>query len=508
TPTIALSESGGAFHLSLYPLATNSGNGSMSIDLVPQVKVNGLDPAKLIEQWLVPLVGNTLLKTQAIKDTFPITLWTGGPDVQTVLKDSGIAVDAGGGALALNPTFPNVTQLVSGVIGALATGVSIKISDKLHVGLTNTGGKVGVNLQGAIDFTVGDYDLSMLFGAPTTWGSMFDAGVTLSLFDMSSGFTFTPDLTVAGLGLGITGSNDGPLVNSNGFRIGGVRLYSFFHAGFGSGSSSTFTFDSPGVGAEIDKLGLPLQQATGGNVGGNNPVAAGLLGGGGDGGNGGGDTQPVNPGIDVGAWYWDGPTGDSTFHILISGDNKPIWIGVHAQLGPIYLDQIGIIFDANTSVALVLDATVKVGPLTGQVDELGVSIPYKFLTHPEHWTLDLKGLALSFQTPGVTIAGALLKNDSGPAVEYDGMLLIQITEFGLVAVGAYSKPHDASGDYTSVFVFAGIFIIIGIPPVIEVEAIGLGVGYNRELIVPDDMNKIPDFILVAALDDGGALTND
>src|SRR6185437_4139999 len=30
TPTIALSESGGAFHLSLYPLATNSGNGSMS----------------------------------------------------------------------------------------------------------------------------------------------------------------------------------------------------------------------------------------------------------------------------------------------------------------------------------------------------------------------------------------------------------------------------------------------------------------------------------------------
>ena len=42
----------------------------------------------------------------------------------------------------------------------------------------------------------------------------------------------------------------------------------------------------------------------------------------------------------------------------------------------------------------------------------------------------------------------------------------------------------------------------------KIEAIGLGVGYNRELIVPDDMNKIPSFILVAALDDGGALAND
>ena len=128
--------------------------------------------------------------------------------------------------------------------------------------------------------------------------------------------------------------------------------------------------------------------------------------------------------------------------------------------------------------------------------------------HPGDWSLDLKGLALSFQTPGVTIAGALLKNDSGRPIEYDGMLLIQVTEFGLVAVGAYSKPKDAQGDYTSVFIFAGVFIIIGIPPIIEIEAIGLGVGYNRELIVPDDMNKIPSFILVAALDDGGALAND
>ena len=94
----------------------------------------------------------------------------------------------------------------------------------------------------------------------------------------------------------------------------------------------------------------------------------------------------MNPAVDVAAWYWEQsndpqhrrrrrPTDNSTSSS--PANNKPIWIGVHAQLGPIYLDQIGIIFNGNTSASLVLDATVKVGPLTGQVDELGVTIPFK-----------------------------------------------------------------------------------------------------------------------------------
>ncbi|HLY64072.1 MAG TPA: DUF6603 domain-containing protein, partial [Chloroflexota bacterium] len=506
-PTLSLTENGTSFQLEFYPLATGSGNtfntGLVAIDLIPPaVHLASGGPVALIEQFLVPMVGNTLLA--AVKDKFSTTLWTGGPTVQAVLTGSEIAVSSGGG-LAINPSFPSITALVTGLLSTLASGVKLPLTSTLNLYLANDAGRLGVRLQGSQDFTIGDYDLSMLFGAPTAWGAMFDAGVTVYAFQSGGGnFTFSPGITAAGLGLGLTGANDAPLVNTNGFRIGGVRLYSFFHGEFSSG----FNFDSPGVGAEIDQLGLPLSQATGGNVGGNNPVAAGLLGGGGTGGNGTGDTQPPNAAIDVAAWYWSAPSGDSTFHILFSGNDQPIWIGIHQTLGPIYLDQIGIVLNGNTSASLVLDATVKVGPLTGQVDELGVTIPFKSLMHPGDWTLDLKGIALSFQTPGVTIAGALLKNDSGAAVEYDGMLLIQITEFGLVAVGAYSKPKDAQGDYTSVFIFAGLFIILGIPPVIEVEALGLGVGYNRELIVPDDLNQIPSFILVAALDDGGALAND
>jgi len=506
-PTLSLTENGTSFQLEFYPLASGSGStfstGPITIDFIPpalHMATGG--PVALIEQFLIPLVGNTVLV--AVKDTFATALWTGGPTVQAVLTGSQIAVP-GGGSLVINPSFPSITAMITGLLSTLATGVKLPLTSTLNLYLANDAGRLGVRIQGSQDFTIGDYDLSMLFGAPTAWGATFDAGVTVYAFQSGGGnFTFSPGITAAGLGLGLTGANDAPLVNSNGFRIGGVKLYSFFHGEFASG----FNFDSPGAGAEIDQLGVPLSQATGGNVGGNNPVAASLLGGGGTGGNGTGDTQPPNAAIDVAAWYWSAPSGDSTFHILFSGNDQPVWIGIHQTLGPIYLDQIGIALNGNTSASLLLDATVKVGPLTGQVDELGVTIPFKSLMHPGDWTLDLKGLALSFQTPGVTIAGALLKNDSGPAIEYDGMLLIQITEFGLVAVGAYSKPTDAQGDYTSVFIFAGLFIIIGIPPVIEIDAIGLGVGYNRELIVPDDINQIPSFILVAALDDGGALAND
>jgi hypothetical protein len=502
-PTLSLTESGGTFQLEFYPLAGSGGNGPVTIDFIPPaIHMAAGGPVQLVEQWLLPLVADTLFA--AVKDKFTTPLWTGGPQLKAVLTGSKIAVPSGS-SLILNPVFPDITGLVTGLLSTLATGVTLPLSSTLKLVLANDAGRLGVRLQGNEDFPVGDYLLSMRFGAPTAWGSTFDAGVTVYLFQLSSStFTFNPGIVAAGLGLGLTGQNDAPLVNTSGFRLGGVRLYSFFRGEFASG----FHFDSPGAGIEIDALGLPLSQATGGNVGGNNPVASSLIGGGGTGGNGGGDSQPVNPAIDVSAWYWSAPAGDSTFHILFAGNDSPIWIGIHAQLGPIYLDQIGIILNGNTSASLVLDATVKVGPLTGQVDELGVTIPFKSLMHPGDWTLDLKGLALSFQTPGITIAGALLKNDSGGTIEYDGMLLIEITEFGLVAVGAYSKPKDAQGDYTSVFIFAGLFIIIGIPPVIEVEAIGVGVGYNRELIIPDDINAIPSFILVAALDDGGALAND
>ena len=63
-----------------------------------------------------------------------------------------------------------------------------------------------------------------------------------------------------------------------------------------------------------------------------------LLSQGGGGGDGDGQT---NPACDLAVWA--GAPDDGKFHVLIGGKrDQPLWIGVHASFGPIYIDQIGV----------------------------------------------------------------------------------------------------------------------------------------------------------------------
>jgi large repetitive protein len=504
-PKVSFGYSANKFTLDLLPLATSAGNGPATIHIVPTPGIDwgSASPLAFVETWLLPLAGDILLDVAQAKLATP--LWTGAPlNLQQVLVGAGLINNADPTKL-ISP-LPDMGSVVSGLLSTLATNVSVTIvaDPKLTLSLVNDnrGGvqRLGIALQGSITFDVGDYELDVLFGAPTL-GAALAEGAVLYLFNAGS-FQFNPGLFAVGLGLGVTGQNDSPLINTSDFRLGGVRGYVFFDCEFANG----LDFSKFGAGLELDALGLPLGQATGGGVGGN-PVAASLLKN--DSGNG-GDSNAMNPGVDVAVWA--GAPDDGNFHIKF-GDvqDQPLWIGVHASFGPIYIDQIGVELtdDGNKhKVGLLLDGSVKVNGLTAQVDELTLLIPLQSLNSPGDWSLDLKGLAVAFSSPGVTLAGGLLKNDTGTSIEYDGMLLIQITEFGFVAVGAYSTPTENGNTYTSLFVFVAVFLTIGIPPLIEISGFGLGVGYNRELIVPDDLNQIPNFILVAALDDNGALAND
>ena len=84
----------------------------------------------------------------------------------------------------------------------------------------------------------------MLFGAPTEWnndikGHGFNEGIVVYIFNVAgTSFTFNPGLDVVGLGFSITGQDDGPLVNSSDFRLGGVEGYLFFDCEFNSSFSS------------------------------------------------------------------------------------------------------------------------------------------------------------------------------------------------------------------------------------------------------------------------------
>lgn len=514
-PKLSVGFSGGGnhFNVNLLPLATTTADGPLRIELAPTpgLHAGASAPGQFVEHWLLPLTAD--LTFEAFRSRLANPVWTGGPALRDVLAHAHLIVKgATPAADHLNSPLPDVQTMLVGLLTGLAGGgVAVNVSSTLTLHLVESGGRFGVRLSGHEDFNAGEFRLSMRFGAPHAWtpssgtGASLgaDFGVALFLFETGAGdtFVFNPGLFVAGLGLGLSNASDGPLIDTSGFRMGAVRLYIFFDVELRGG----LTVQSLGAGLELDGLGLPLGLATGGNVGGNNPVAANLLR---SDSNSGGDAHPVNPGVDVSAWYWSAPAGDDRFHILFGGQSGTLWIGVHRGFGPIYIDQVGLEV-SDAAVGLLIDGSVKVDGLTAQVDDLTVRIPYRSILDPSQWSLDLRGLAIGFKSPGVTVAGGLMKSD-GPPVEYDGMLLIQITQFGFVAVGAYSTPTDAlTGEqYTSLFVFAGVFIVIGIPPIIQIEGLGLGVGYNRQLLVPEDLNQVPNFVLISALDDGGAIAND
>jgi hypothetical protein len=496
---VGVTSTGGSvgFTAQFFPLAGSSGNGPLEIDIAPQVKVTagGQTPLQLLENWLLPLAANVAIKAANAQLNNP--LWTGATaTLNSLLTSAGILKNN-----AMNTPLPDVVSMVTGALAGLAGSVSVPLSSTLNLGIVNDNGKIGLSLRGSEAFDIGSYSLTALFGAPSDWDKFSpgaDKGLDLYLFlDSGGSFTFTPELHCAGVGLGLAGADDAPLVNLSQFRMGGFNGFFFFDAAFSGG----LNFTSLGGGLELAQVGIPLGLATGA---GGNPVATSLLQSGGAP----GDSQPVNPGVDVSAWYWSGPAGDAKFHIQIGGQTGVFLIGVHSGFGPIYIDQIGLNVE-STQVDLLIDGGVNIDGLAADVDDLSVSIPHNSITTPGNWKLDLGGLALGFQAPGITIAGGLYKNP-GPPVEYDGLLLIQITQFGFIAVGAYSTPTDqATGDtYTSLFIFAGVFIVIGLPPIINITGLGLGVGYNRELLPPTDINKLPQFLLVEALDDPGAIAND
>jgi hypothetical protein len=492
-PQFAVAYSGTAFKADFYPLGQANGN-LLDIQLLPTPKViaqqAGLE--NFVTGWLLPVASQILFN--ATSTHLGETLWNNGPTLSNVLKSAGI-VD---GTNKLVLPLPAIKNMVVGALTGMVSGTTFTV-DNLHFKVvseipTASGFSkpcLGMRLFGHQDIVASDsLAVSLRFGESASqpnWISDPTAGVSIYLFDTD--LNFKPRLSVVGLGVEFSGGQGTPLINTSFLRTGQIAGYLFFDVNF-----QPFNFQNFGVGLEIDQFGIPLGQALGGDEAGSNPVASGLLKHDG----GGGDKQPVNPSVDLFLTY-----RNNAFSIQIQNQKAALWIGIHQKFGPIYIDQIGleIIDTPKKGVALLVDGSVQLGGLLVQADELGVDIPFNALASPKEWTLDLRGLAVSYNSDGVSIAGGLLKNTSGKYVEYDGMLKVEIAGKGFTAVGGYSQPGDGPGSYTSVFIFVSLPIVLGGPPYFFVTGLGGGAGINRRLLPPDDINQIPNFLLVAAIDD-------
>ena len=505
-PTLSFSLDAGTttrFNLRALPLADATGDGPLEIVLAPEPAINaGADtPLRLITDWAVPLLVHAVIESERAE--LARQLWTDGPTVQDALRFAGL-LDGTGVIVA---PLPSLGQMTTGLLTGLGSGEMIPFGT-MQLGLVSSGGRVGLRVAGHQNIGVGSLELSVRFGAPTNWTAAAgsdegtpgaDGGLELLLLRTGvADIELDVGVLLAGVGIGLAREDGTKLVDTSLLRIGELRAYLFMDVE----TTPSLDVSHLGAGAELIGFGLPLGAATSGNVGGDNPVAANLLRSNGAS----GDSRPVNPDVDIDVWYWqpEGSTG-APFHLRFGGETGTIWIGVHAGFGPIYIDQVGIAATSDAA-SLLIDGGISVAGLSAQVDDLTVRIPYAQLSDPTHWSLDLRGLGLGFTAPGVVISGALVKYD-GPPIEYDGMLLIKLAQIGAIAVGSYSVVGTGAGEYTSIAIFGGVFVPVGVPPIINITGLGIGLGYNRRLVVPEDLNEIPGFFMIQALDDPEAIAN-
>jgi thiamine phosphate synthase YjbQ (UPF0047 family) len=486
SPVLSFARAGASYELKLLPLGAAT-DSTLKLRLAPssQLTVGANGAQGLAEQWVMPLVGAVLV--EAAKPKFATPVWTGGQTVKQLLTHAGLL---GPGDIFKLPAAPILQNLAGGLLSGLAggPGITVPVTGTLALKLVSQGGRVGVRLKGRAAFPVGSLKVGVLFGEPAAIAEEVTAGVALMLFTVP-GLGFSPRLEVVGLGASFSMEGGAPLVNLPVFRLGRLAGAVFFALDL-----QTLSLPSGALGAAVDlgQVAIPLGQAVSQNLGGNNPVAASLLQ---ADGTSGAPPAPA-PTVDVMAKYKAGK-----FSIAFQGQSGALWIPVQRAFGPIYIDQVGLeVLDDSKKMGLLIDGRVQVSGLTVQADDLTIEIPFKSLTAPESWGLDLRGMAVSYSGPGISIGGGLIKNP-GPPVAYDGMLTVDVAGKGFTAVGSYARPTDAQGAYTSLFIFVSLPIPLGGPPCFFVTGLGGGAGFNRQLLPPTNVEEVPQFFLVRAIDE-------
>lgn len=487
-PAIVGELQGDRFAIRLLPLGVALPDAP-TLQLVPTLRLDlGTQGAlPLLRDWLLPLAGRLALDRAA--GELALALWNGGPTTRSLLQAAAlIELDPAGGDRPKLP-LPDASALLGRLVRELArtTTPTIELLPTLSLAMVDDDGVVGMRLRGRVDVGAGALQLSPLFGE--TAASEPRRGITLELFRLGADTdapALAPALSAIGLGVGLQRADGTPLVSGRGFSLGSVAATAFFRASLDGG----FAIDDLGAELAITRFGLPLGQAsrTGGN-----PVASSLLGSGT--GLDDGDQATASPTIDVFVARRGGE-----LRVRFAGQDGPVWIDMQRGFGPVYIERVGVKPESPPGATIMIDGSAKVGGLRLGFDGLGVRIPLEAIASPGSWTLALDGLSTTFQSSAVTITGGLAKVD-GPPLEYRGAMLVEVAERTFAAIGAYARPSDALGGFTSLFVFASVPAALGGPPFFFVTELAGGFGYNRGLVAPTEPDDVESFPLLAVLDD-------
>ncbi len=511
-PSLSFHINGGTT-LQIYPLGNVFADNQFRLDLLPSLHFVYNDDCliALLSDIVLPLALEVLLDaevvTQFLSADFPsvpgVNLGSILTDCQLLTKD--------GNAFNFNFPYTDLTpeqflyRLIWSALKNLSSQtffegaveiVSKTLSDgHAHNGHTHYGVRIRLDDATLIE----DPEFKLLLGNESTdWLNRTggpdrnNGGIYFYLptVDESSeidldGIGFLPEIELINFGVELTGKNDQPLVDQNGFRLDGAKALLYFNLAFDESVVVNL-----GASASIMQIGLPIGGA-GGNVIGQNLLSS-------DAGSG-GENSNVNPTFSIELSYFE--ELDVRLMGRDAGETE-IWFPIQKTFGPIHIGQVGVKwYNAEKALELLLDGGVSLAGLNVFVDDLGVKIPIGSADDLSTWKLGLKGLGVSYTGGGVRISGALLRdNDAGTS--YSGAVLVEVAGKTFTAIGSYSKD-----EFTSMFVFVLLPITIGGPPYLFITGMAGGFGYNRGLTVPS-VNDVPKFPLIEAARGSSQFSND
>jgi hypothetical protein len=530
-PAFNLSYDASSGRVKMYVDPQQSGNGAsaMNVELLPTFFGN---QPQGIESWLIQVLTQVLPRYASIVvlNLKPVRQWLDNPIVSQKSKSGAAAPSPGdlfvGGQILLREgadkdyVLNSLDSLLALSPGAFLAGfLKALLAEEIQVVAIGTkGGGIFLENDAKLGYGVRLYapDLELESLAEVTFqiGAddsewIVDAGGPASLNPGVVVYVPIPadspefqntTLGLVNVGIDVHGAHQAPLLQLSRFELGAVspRFLGLF----------TFSdLSKPVIGGSVsvEKVGFavaPNSLSSGPKL---NPIAANMLGSGAASAPADSKNPPTDPTLSARVAYVEklsagfiDATGKLTDEVIVQ---------VQQSFGPLSVQQVGFRWNNDTEIlGFLFSGGLDVGPLAMQVVDLSVDVPITDPTNYDGYGLDLEGLAVSFTTSSVMLAGALLKyTDAATNVpSYDGVVLLKVGTFSLTAAGSYTTieedPPNKSPNSPSFFVFAASGTPIGGPPAFFVRGLSAGFGYNRSLKLPTAAEVPSNLLVMGSLD--------
>ncbi|EWG47682.1 hypothetical protein FVEG_07737 [Fusarium verticillioides 7600] len=160
--------------------------------------------------------------------------------------------------------------------------------------------------------------------------------------------------------------------------------------------------------------------------------------------------------------------------------------------GPIAISNVSLKYKAKT-LSITFDATFQLGPIGFSLLGFTLNTRFKSLDELPTISVNIDGLAASFDRRPLTIAGIIVHGNDGAMDYYAGGLIIGFRPYQFQAAGFYGVITLAnSNSFQSVFVFAKLNGPLMTLAFAEISGICGGFGYNSSVRLPS-VDQVSDF---------------